>query len=430
MKQILAIAWREYRVRVSSPMYIGLTVITFIFLVGVPIIASTMLAAEALKPVEIRVVDKTNWLLPLLKIELKSSEHPLKNTAAALVNLQLSAVAVDKYQALLDEANEGTIVGVLLLEGRDLDQLTATFSSSSSITISQVKSVLEPALSKLIYIEKLKKLQIEPKIAVALLSPVEANYIQLTTGESSDDYDARIMIAGLFNILMYSAILMYSTMTFQGVLEEKSSRVMEVIVSAVKPEKLIAGKVLGIGLLGLTQMLIWTLPYLLLTTLPLGQLSESLNQIDGVIFGYMLVYFILGFFFYGSLYAAGASTISRIEDSQAVTTPLTMFVISGYIVAIFAIANPVSEFAVITSQIPFFAPMVMFTRLALSEPPSWQIVLSIGILSLTMLVTMWLSGRVYRVGVLRYGAKPTLRTIGNYIRGTSLSAKVNSDAKL
>lgn len=428
MIKVFTIAWREYRVRVTSPLYVALTLVMVVLLVGVPVLVSAMMALDALEPADVYVVDKGGWVFPLLQEQRKSAES-VKAGQVPLLKIRIREASQVRYEALLKQAEVGEIAGVLLLEGQRAEDFSATFFSSSAVTLAQLKAELQQPLNQVVRGAVLAEHKLEPAVLQQLLSPLQVHYSHLGTGGGVEENVGLVSIAAVFNLLMYSAILLYASMTFQGVLEEKSSRIMEVMVAAVKPGYLIAGKIIGIGCVGLTQMAIWMLPYAVLTSLPLGQVTDTLSSLEWHIFAFMFTYFLLGYFLYSSLYAAAASTISQMEDSQAVMAPLNIIVLSGYMVALFAFFNPEGNLATTASIFPLFSPTVMFTRLILGDPPTWQIALSLLLLLITTLLAIWGSGQVYGKGVLRYGARLRLRSLlasrdskivgGEQVRGES-----------
>ncbi|WP_299943446.1 ABC transporter permease [uncultured Microbulbifer sp.] len=419
MNKVFTIAWREYRVRVTSPLYVALTLVMVALLVGVPILVSMVVASDALEPVDLYVVDKGGWV----SSQLQEQRNSAKADQVPLLNLRLREASPVRFETLLKQAEVGEIAGILLLEGQGAEDFSATFFSSSAVSLAQLKAELQQPLNQVVRRAALAEHNLEPAALQQFLSPLQVHYTHLGRSDGAEKSNGLVFIAGVFNLLMYSAILLYASMTFQGVLEEKSSRVMEVMVAAVKPVYLITGKIIGIGCVGLTQMAIWVLPYAVLISLPLGQVTDALNSLEWYVFALMFTYFLLGYFLYSSIYAAVASTISRIEDSQAVMAPLTITVLLGYMVALFAFFNPEGDMATAASIFPLFSPTVMLMRLILGDPPTWQIALSLLFLLIATLLVVWASGWIYGKGVLRYGARLRLRSLLASSEGNAADGK-------
>ncbi|MES1222606.1 MAG: ABC transporter permease, partial [Bacteroidota bacterium] len=248
-------------------------------------------------------------------------------------------------------------------------------------------------------------------------------------------------------ILIYITMIIYGMMVLRGVMEEKTNRIAEVIVSSVKPFELMMGKIIGIGAVGLTQFLMWVVLIIVLSstvqtfvshdtlqqvqalqqhggTMPGGnmmQASESAQKIYNIkhtlstanwplIIGCFVFYFLGGYLFYASLFAAVGSVVEDIQNSQSLTLPITMPIIFSFLIMSIVIYSPDTPLAVWTSIIPFTAPTVMMARIAYGVPgtvPYWQLFSSMLLLIGGFLFTTWLAGKIYRTGILLYGKKIT-----------------------
>lgn len=229
--------------------------------------------------------------------------------------------------------------------------------------------------------------------------------------------DTRVGVAFFFVMVMYMAIIIYGSFVFQGVLEEKSSRVMEVLVSSVRPFPMMAAKIAALGAVGLTQMAVWSAGWIVLAVFGITLAGLDLGGIRPSLILYLMLFSLLGYFLYAALFAAAGSVISRIEDSQTASLPVVMLVIVSLFVSQAAVFNPGSALAVLLSFVPFFTPTVMMARLAMAPPPVWQVLLSILLLAGGVVGVAWLAGRIYRAGVLSYGQKPSAREMLRYLRG-------------
>jgi ABC-2 type transport system permease protein len=218
---------------------------------------------------------------------------------------------------------------------------------------------------------------------------------------------------------IYISVLMYGLFVMRGVIEEKQSRIVEVLVSSVKPTQMMLGKVIGIGAVGLTQFGVWTLSVLLLTTFGVSAFSSrgvTMPNIPISLLVYFVVYFLLGYFLYATLYAMVGSTVSSEEDAQQAQIPVTMLLVVPMLIFNMIIANPTSGASIGLSMVPFFAPTLMMMRIAVVNPPLWQILLSMGIMVATILGCVWISARIYRVGILMYGKRPSIAELGRWLR--------------
>ncbi len=232
------------------------------------------------------------------------------------------------------------------------------------------------------------------------------------------------IIGYVCGFLMYLILLLYGSQVMMGVTEEKTNRIAEVVVSSVKPFQLMIGKIIGIGMVALTQFLIWIAFIFLIYNLGKGSggtggISQMVGQIQQVFtsvnipltIGCFIFYLLGGFFFYSSLYAAIGSAINEdMREAQSLSFPITMLIIFSIALMTPAIANPSSPVAVWASIIPFTSPIVMMARIPFGVPntvPWWQLGLSMAFLIMGFMLTTWFAARIYRIGILMYGKKPS-----------------------
>ena len=232
---------------------------------------------------------------------------------------------------------------------------------------------------------------------------------------------AFILAIALF-LMLYMILVFYGQQIMQGVLEEKSSRVIEVITSAVTPMELMMGKLGGVCLLALTQLTIWigttavlSSPGLLAARLGLPP-DVEMPTITAVVIVNFFILFLLGFFLFSTIYLMIGSAFNSLQEAQQVAGPAILLIVAPVFFFTAVINAPDSTLAVVTSLIPFFTPLVMMLRIAVKMPPLWQILLAYGLCAATIGLMIWLCARIYRVGILMYGKKPTLQEIWRWVR--------------
>lgn len=257
---------------------------------------------------------------------------------------------------------------------------------------------------------------------------------------------AAMAIGFLMGFMMYLSVFIYGMMIFRSVMEEKTSRIVEVMISSVRPFQLMMGKIIGVSGVGLTQFVIWTILMALIMTGvsatmgvdmvaqnpnaaaangailtaqgagKMGEFMMAFTQLNWwLIIPLFFVYFILGYLMYASMFAAVGSAVGDDQgEAQSLTLPITLPVIAAIYIMFTAIRAPDSSLAVWSSIFPLFSPIVMPARLAFN-PPAWQIALSLISLILTVIFLVWLAGRIYRVGILMYGKKVTFRELGKWM---------------
>jgi ABC-2 type transport system permease protein len=239
-------------------------------------------------------------------------------------------------------------------------------------------------------------------IAVMTSDPLETS--TLSGQEAGDESRGAVAYAGL--LLLYMAVLLYGNWMLSGVTEEKSNRVVEVLLSSVRPWQLLAGKIIGIGTLGIAQFA-GTITIALVAV----QMSNTIElpSLDAGLVANLIVWFVLGFLLFAVMYGAAGSLVSRMEDAQNVAFPMTMVVVAGFFVSIAALSDPDGPTALIGTFVPLTAPFVVPVRAALETIPAWQYGLSVLLTSGAIVGLVFVAGRIYAGGLLRFGTRVKLR---------------------
>ena len=251
--------------------------------------------------------------------------------------------------------------------------------------------------------------------------------VQTLAGERGGMDDPGLAAAYAGSFVLYMIILIYAVAVMRSVLEEKTSRIVEVVLSSLRPWQLMLGKILGVGAVGLTQLGVWAaagvlmasmgLPMLLATRPELSQLSEMRELLPGLAYlGYFLVFFLGGYFMFSALYAAVGAMCNSDEEAQQAQFPLMMLIIVPVFALVGVIERPNATVSVVLSLVPFFSPFLMFARAAGGAAPLWQVALSVVLMALTVLGVAWVAGRIYRVGILMTGKRPTLTELWRWLR--------------
>jgi len=319
------------------------------------------------------------------------------------------------------------------------------------------QTYIKDQLEKIIYENKLKANNIDPDIIHNSKQNVRMILKKVDDVGKTQEQNSFGFIGFISGALMFIFILMYGMMVFRSVMEEKTNRIVEVIVSSVKPFELMLGKILGVAILGVIQFVIMGIITLGLSTLLSAfflkdataqlkvfeqqqelvkkngsntdfsklekfddklELFETLQKIKEVNFAQVFVcfflYFILGYLFYSSIMAAIGSAVDSESDSQQFITPVMIPLMVGYFIAIKTMTDPDSSTVFWGSIIPFTSPIVMMSRIT-SGVPAWEIILSLSILFASFILTTWLAGRIYRTGILMYGKKTSWRELGKWL---------------
>lgn len=259
-----------------------------------------------------------------------------------------------------------------------------------------------------------------------ILAPVAIDSVQISTteggagsvgeGKSEEEVGLSTGLVYAMIILLFMGVMITGQLIATEITAEKSSRVMEVLVTSVSPLAQMFGKIIGMLLVGLSQIALLVGVALVNVLLPhnveaLKELNINLADIDPVLLSYGLLFYLLGYFLYATVYAAVGSIVSRTEDLGQAVMPITFLSLGGFYLALFGLATPDASYITVTSYVPFFTPFIMFLRIGLTDPAVWEVWLSIAILVASILGLGWLSAKIYRTGVLLYGKRPSLKEL-------------------
>lgn len=435
MRKILAVIKREYIQMVRTKGFIIGTVlgpVGMIALIVVPIVVSSV---SVEKQETIGVVDLTNEIFMELDKKLDHKDYRLKDgfRRYVLEKFEPSAGTEELRHELRERVLKKELSAYIYIP-EDVLEIGARESAvrdsepeeekveyvSEHTTDFEKLRAINRALNNVVIEKRLKREGLDPQKVAQYIKRVELQPIKITKKGEEKDTGGTFMISYILALIIYMAILIYGQVIMRGVIEEKSSRVVEVVLSSLRPFQLMMGKILGIGAVGLTQFSIWTLfgigASVYGTSLIPAGANFAMPSIPAYVFVYFVVFFILGYFLFGTLYAAIGSLVNSEKEAQQLVMPVTMFLIVPIMLMIFIIRAPNSPIAVFLSFIPFFAPILMFLRITVLIPPFGQIGASIVILILTILFMIWLTAKIYRVGILMYGKRPKFAEIVRWMR--------------
>jgi ABC-2 type transport system permease protein len=430
MNKIWLIIKREYLTRVRKKTFILTTILTpllFVGIFGVVIYFTVKNIANE----KVAVVDPAGYL----KSSLESSD---KITYSFDPAVDTSNFAAKGYSAILLAPGAGinNSKNFRIISEKSLNRFANT----------KIESDISQALENNMISQELK---VDPKKIDSIKDRAAA--VSVITSKKGDggklrnaDFDIASAIGYVTAFVIYITLFIYGAMVMRGVMEEKTNRIAEVIVSSVRPFQLMMGKIFGIGAVGLTQFLIWIIligvfstvlsamiPHEVLTQaqqssndIPgmssqsseaarnLSKINFSLSTINwGLVAGCFIFYFIGGYLFYAALFAAVGSAVNEDpQDAQSLMFPITLPIIIAIVIMINAISDPGGNLATWSSMVPFFSPIIMMARVPFGVPdtvPYWQLGLSMVFLIAGFFLTTWLSAKIYRTGILMYGKKPT-----------------------
>ncbi len=424
MNKTIIVLKHEFLIKVKSRAFIVMTLIGPLLMGAIIILPAYFSATNSGDVRHLVVIDSTGRLAQ----SMIAQSH---DTASDFLSKQFSTNVT--LESVMPGPNVkdslGKLVEAKLLTGYMTIPANAIQDSASTAQIklhnpSDISSVsfLKDSYLKAIRDAKLGARGIDPNMVTNVESGVHVETVKLEAGsEKKDSGDTGMIMAFVTTFILYFSLIMYGTLIMNSVIEEKSSRVVELVASSVRPFQLLVGKVLGVASAALIQVGVWAILLVALTTVGLTAASAMLGSdilpsISPFLFLYFVLFFVLGFLIYATLYAAIGSTAESASDVQQISMPVVMLLVIPFILLQGVIQNPSSTKSVVLSLIPFFSPILMLGRIFTETPPWWQIALAVALMIGTFFGCLWIAARIYRVGILMYGKKFKLSEIAKWVR--------------
>jgi ABC-2 type transport system permease protein len=417
LRNIKIIAKREYLSRIRSK---GFWIATF----ALPLVMTALMVVPSLvmsktqATQKIALVDTTGTVADEL---IASLERSGRQAIFEVERIELAGDEQELRTALDARVLDDDIAAWIWVSDETLESDSIEYHAES-VSNFLTQQILSSKVSEVVRGMRLAEAGFDVEAIGELSRSISLSTVRISEeGSKAEGGGGAFVVAIALFFMLYMTIIIYGTQVMLGVLEEKASRVVEVMLSAVAPIDLMAGKLLGICCVAMTQLAIWigtafviTSPTMLaLTPLPEGFVLPSLSP---VVIAHFFGYFLLGFAFFASFYAMIGSAFNNQQEAQQMSSIGVVFLIAPMMVFMPVLNDPDSTLAVTMSMFPLFTPLLMILRIAVKMPPTWQIVLSY-ILTLAACGGMvWLAARVYRVGILMYGKKPSLKELWRWIR--------------
>ena len=454
-KKIGIVISHEYTTRVRKKSFILTTLLTPIgmgLLICVPALIMLFSGSEEQK---VKVIDQSGIIAPYFE----NSEHTTYEMGAP-------GETVEQIRDRFNDLDYYAVVGISPLDEKG--EVSVVSYSKEPLNM-DLKTSINRTVNKAIEARKLAQYDIQDldSILADVKTDIKLNSMTLTTdGDAKEDsVEIYMVLSYVMSFLIYMFVFMFGTMVMRSVIDEKSSRVVEVIVSSVKSVELMMGKIIGVALVALTQFFMWIALTLVIVTAvnaiagpkllqdvggmdqvvamaaddggihpsnitdiaqAAAQDSEAsgmvkiLGQIGSLdwpyIIGCFLIYFLLGSLLYASMFAAIGAAVDNEADTNQLQLPITIPLIIGLFIMLHTFEHPSSALSVWTSIIPWTSPMVMLARIPFGVVPAWQLILSVVLLLVTFLATAWLSAKIYRVGILTYGKKSTFKDLLKWMK--------------
>lgn len=448
MNKIFLIIRREYLTRVRKKSFIIMTILGPLLFASFIILMAWSSQAEDKEEKTIAVVETDEFG------QTKPESERLFNVFPNKDNLRFQYVSAS-LEVLKSSLSHSKYFGILHIPYNVINSETVEFYTRKQPSLG-IESLITQSLEKYIYNQKLEAKNISLDVIQAAQSNIRFKTIKLEKDGSyveQNQQDLRRIVGYISGFLIYFFIFFYGSQVMRGVIEEKTNRIVEVIISSVKPFQLMMGKIIGIGLIGLTQFMLWimltfgivavgqqvmgmtkhykteqiTPQSLLEANTPVQQPNsintEDIQNVFGeftfrdflVILFSFLFYFISGYILYASLFAAVGAAVDSETDTQQFMLPVTLPLIFSIAMMMNAFSNPEGQLAMIFSIVPLTSPVVMMARIGFGIPFE-QVMASVILLVLTFILTTWMAGKIYRTGILMYGKKASYKELWKWIR--------------
>ncbi len=424
MNKLWTVFKREFLTRVNTKGFIIGTLLTPLFIILISIGPGLLMNLKSEKSKQISVIDLSgivyDELVQVMNDTADSGQRIYEFTRINASNDNIEEVKKELSQAV----DKDKIDGYFIIPP-DVVEKNETQYYAKSVSNFDENRVFQSSISQIIRTYRIKQSNLDPALVNKLTQWINLRTFKVAKGgEEQEDRGLSFVVTFIMVMFLYMALIMYGVFVMRSIYEEKQSRVVEVLVSSCKPFHLMAGKVLGIGAAGLVQYAIWAAVAALLTVyggsiMKLFSASAKAFAIPAIpinVLVYFIIFFILGYLLFATIYAALGAMVNTDQDAQQFQFPVMMLIIMAFFFAFYIIKNPNTNLSKIVSQIPFFSPITMFTRIATQMPPIGEILLSIAILILTIIFLIWLAGKIFRVGILMYGKRPSLPELINWMR--------------
>lgn len=422
MHKILSVIKREYIQIVRTKGFIIGTILGPVVMAAFIVVPVAIQFISVDQQERIGVIDETREVFMELDNKL---DQKLKDGTRRYLLEEFKPSA--NIEELLQELNKKVLnkeLSAYIFIPKDISEGGEAEYVSEHVSDFDKRGNINQALSSIIIGERLRGEGLDPQKIGEYMRPVKLTTKKVTKRGVERDTGGTFIISYLLVLILYMTLIFYGQIILRGVIEEKSSRVVEIVLSSLRPFQLMAGKIVGIAAVGFTQYAIWALFGLAVSQYSKGLMLRffpaaaafEMPTIPPYIFIYFVIFFILGYFLYATLYAAIGSMVNSEKEAQSLVMPVTMFLIVPILLMLFVMKSPNSSFSVVLSMIPFFAPILMLLRICVLLPPFTQIAGSIVLLIMTTLLMIWITAKIYRVGILMYGKRPNFKEIVKWMK--------------
>lgn len=425
VNKTFAVIKREYLTRVKTKGFIIGTLLLPVFIIAVSVLPALLMHTNTEKSRTVAVIDFTEQIFEPFQESLNQNKKTSEGKPLyKLLNIKDKDDMTSLEAKLTKQINDEELDAYLVIPDSIFENNSFSIYSKNVSNII-FNETIERTVSDIVSNIRMNESGLDPQLVKELGKRVNANTFKV--GEQGSEETSGELAFGFSYIMifiLYMTILLYGTFVMRGIIEDKNSRVIEVVISSVKPFQYMTGKVIGIAATGLSQFLIWIAFALFLSTYGLIFLQQMAPEIQDIpfptisiwIYFAFIIYFLLGFFFYSSLFAAIGSMVNSESEAQSYQWVVMVPIILAFMLMFTVMNNPDSSMATVLSFIPFFTPILMFLRISLNAAPLVEILASLGVMFVSIWLSILIGGRIFRIGILMYGKRPTLPEIIKWIK--------------
>ncbi|HEY8180910.1 MAG TPA: ABC transporter permease [Thermoanaerobaculia bacterium] len=428
MRKLFAVLKREYLQAVRKKMFIFMTLFFPVLMTGVMALPM-MLMANSLTGKQVAVIDGTGQLrdafvkTPKTPAKKPQNELPVDLAVEYIdANAQDPTAVAKSYLGRLTSRENDKLDAVLVIPGDAFDGEKARMNLySRAATDFITQQALGSAANRAIYRHRLIARGIDPDSLDKLTRNVPVDAVQLSrSGEQKKGGELNFVMGFILAALVIIPSLIYGLEIMRGIIQEKTDRVVEVLISSMSPRQLLIGKITGVALVGLTQVTVWILAgtglALYVGTMAATAGVNVMQFLRPIVFLYFPIFFLLAYFTFVCIYAIGGAVCNSEKEAQQLIAPISMIMMLPWFLMFVIITNPDAKMSVAFSLSPVFGPITMFVRTLVSEPPVWHILLSIGVSIATIFVFFYVTAKIFRVGILSYGKRPTIPELWRWLK--------------
>jgi ABC-2 type transport system permease protein len=419
MRKILSIVKREYLQRVRSRLFIFITLMGPLLMLAFAIVPGFVFNLKTGEATRIAVIDQSGVIFQKLSQEFSREDEEVRtNIVLELVSDEGRGTESIK-QKLRRRVQQNEIDGFVIIPENVLTSGRAEYLGNNLGDVFTVES-LNRELTRAVVEERMNRARIDRQLIKNLSEDVSLNTVKISEEGEEKDSGESFGLAFFTGFLIYFTITMYGQTILSSVVEEKSTRIAEVLFSSITPLYLILGKLIGVSLVALTQYLIWGASLLGVSiygaaTIALYGMDMTIPNISVSVIIYFMLFFLLGYFVYATIYILLGSIVTTPQEGGQIAMPVVFLFIIAFYLAVPVIRSPDSQFSFWMSLIPFFSPITMMVRIVSHTPPMWQILLSISLCLATIIFLVWMAARIYRIGMLMYGKRATIPEVFRWL---------------